>query len=119
MDKSQPVVIFALEWCEFCWSVRKMFRKCGIEYRSVDLDSVAYQENDWGGKIRNALKAKTGYATIPQIFVGGHFIGGCTETFDAFNNGELHKLLKECNVSFDESQQFDAYSLLPRWLQPR
>ena len=24
-DKDQPVVLFALEWCEFCWSVRKMF----------------------------------------------------------------------------------------------
>ena len=31
-DESQPVVMFALEWCEFCWSVRRMFtayRKIG------------------------------------------------------------------------------------------
>ena len=118
-EKEQPVVMFALEWCEFCWSVRKMFEKLGIAYRAIALDSVAYQEGEKGGKIRVALKAKTGLPTIPQIFVGGKHIGGCTETFDAFNGGELQKLLKANNVDFDDSQQFDAYSLLPKWLQPR
>ncbi len=24
-NREQPVVMFALEWCEFCWSVRRMF----------------------------------------------------------------------------------------------
>src|SRR5690606_17752047 len=42
VDRSEPVVLFALEWCEFCWSVRKLFARLGIEYRSVDLDSVEY-----------------------------------------------------------------------------
>jgi len=41
-----------MEWCEFCWSVRKMFSKFEIPYRAVDLDSVEYQEGDRGGKIR-------------------------------------------------------------------
>ncbi len=118
-DVQQPVVMFALEWCEFCWSVRKMLGKFEIDYRAVDLDSVAYQENNWGGKIRTALKVKTGSPTIPQIFVGGHFIGGCTELFDAFNTGELQKLLKQSKVSFDEELQLNPYSLLPAWLQPR
>jgi len=80
---------------------------------------VAYQKDNKGSKLRVALKAKTGLATIPQVFVGGKHVGGCTEPFDAFNNGELQKLLKASNVAFDESQQFNAYSLLPKWLQPR
>ncbi len=47
-DRQQPVTMFALEWCEFCWSVRRMFAKHGIAYRSVDLDSVEYQkEQSW------------------------------------------------------------------------
>src|ERR1700719_156126 len=32
-DPAQPVVMFALEWCEFCWSVRRMFARHGIAYR--------------------------------------------------------------------------------------
>src|SRR5207302_220257 len=70
-DSDQPVVMFALEWCEFCWAVRKMFAKHGIAYRSVDLDSVEYQRDDRGGKIRAALSARTSMTTIPQIFVAG------------------------------------------------
>ena len=56
-DPSQPVVMFALEWCEFCWSVRKLFKEFDIPYRSVDLDSADYQKDNWGGQIRNVLKA--------------------------------------------------------------
>src|SRR6185503_4248799 len=40
----EPVVLFALEWCEFCWAVRKMFARYKIPYRSIDLDSVEYQQ---------------------------------------------------------------------------
>ena len=118
-EKEQPVVMFALQWCEFCWSVRKLFDQCGIAYRSVDLDSVQYQEDDWGGKIRAALNDQTGCKTIPQIFVGGEFIGGCTETFDAFKSGKLQELLSQHKAAFDASVQLDPYSLLPGWLQPR
>jgi cysteine synthase A len=118
-DSEQPVVMFALEWCEFCWSVRRMFAELGIKYRSVDLDSVAYQEDDLGGDIRAALRERIGSPTIPQIFVGGQHIGGATETFDAFNSGELQKLMVANSIHFDASKQFDAYSFLPKWLQPR
>ncbi len=118
-DAEQPVVMFALEWCEFCWSVRRMFKQLGIEYRSIDLDSAAYQDGNWGGQLRVALREKIGSPTIPQIFVGGKYIGGATETFDAFNAGELQKLLANNNVPFDESLKVDAYTFLPKWLHPR
>ena len=58
-DSTQPVVMFALEWCEFCWSVRRMFAKLGIAYRSIDLDSVEYQQGNRGAEIRAALAART------------------------------------------------------------
>ena len=118
-DASQPVVMFALEWCEFCWSVRKMFAKCNIPYRSVDLDSVEYQENNRGGEIRAALSARTSFETIPQIFVGGKFLGGCTDIFDAYNEGRFQELLEGGGVQFDETIDLDPYSLLPTWLHPR
>jgi cysteine synthase A len=118
-DPTQPVVMFALEWCEFCWSVRKIFKEMDIPYRSVDLDSTVYQDNDLGGQIRTALTARTSVKTIPQIFVGGKFLGGCSETFDAQKDGRLQDLLRQNNVTFNESVDVDPYSLLPGWLHPR
>jgi cysteine synthase A len=118
-DKDQPVVLFALEWCEFCWSIRRLFKELNVPYRSVDLDSAEFQKDGWGGEVRVALRKETGVPTIPQIFVGGTHVGGCTETLDAFNDGKLRELLAASGVSFSKEKQLDAYSLLPKWLHPR
>lgn len=118
-DPQQPVVMFALEWCEFCWSVRKLFAHLGIAYRAVDLDSVEYQKNGWGGQLRQALNARTGFKTIPQIFVGGSFIGGCTELFDAYRDGRLQALLRKAKIDHRADPTLDPYAFLPGWLHPR
>jgi len=118
-DREQPVTMFALEWCEFCWSVRRMFARHGIAYRSVDLDSVEYQKDNRGGQIRAALSARTSFSTIPQIFVGGEFLGGCTDVFDAYKQGRLQQLLEKNHVAYDRDLKVDPYSFLPTWLHPR
>ena len=118
-DPDEPVVMFAFEWCEFCWSVRKMFAAVDIPYRSIDLDSAAYQDNDWGGQIRAALNARFDVKTIPQIFVSGRHIGGATETFDAFNDGDLQAILSSTSLVYNREMSVDPYSLLPTWLHPR
>lgn len=118
-DPEQPVVMFALEWCEFCWSLRKFFAKLGISYRSVDIDAVTLQADNLGPRVRTILSAQTGVRTIPQVFIGGRFIGGCTETFDAYNSGELQKLLIKSGVVYDAEARVDPYGFFPAWLQSR
>jgi cysteine synthase A len=118
-DPDQPVVLFALEWCEFCWSVRKLFDAAGIAFRSVDLDGPDYRRDDWGGAVRGALAAKTGAVTIPQVFVGGTHVGGATETFDAFNDGKLARLLGDVGQTVENPAIGNAYRFLPAWLHPR
>lgn len=114
-----PVVMFALEWCEFCWSVRKFLSAMGIDYHSIDLDSVAFQPENQGGKIRDVLAVELGVPTIPQIYIGGEHIGGATDLFKAFSNGELQKQFQNLNLPFDDSDIYDVNSFLPQWLQPR
>ncbi len=115
----ESVLMFALEWCEFCWSVRKLFGRLGVEYTSIDLDSVEYQQDNRGGKIRTVLEGCTGSPTIPQVFIGGKHIGGATELFDAMRDGSMQALFEEHGVGFDREERFDPYDLLPSWLQPR
>jgi cysteine synthase A len=114
-----PVVVFALEWCEFSWSVRKLFARLGVDFVSVDLDSVEYQTDDRGGKIRAVLNDRIGSPTIPQVFIGGEHIGGCTDLFDAMRNGSLQRRLEACGVQTDRSTDFDPDELLPKWVHPR
>jgi cysteine synthase A len=117
--RDEPVVMFALAWCEFCWAVRKLFARLGVAFHSVDVDAVALQAGDLGVKVRAVLKQRTGAPTIPQIFIGGECIGGCTELFDAMRSGRLQRLLDAAGVAFDREAGFDPDSLLPRWLHPR
>ena len=115
--RNTPVVLYALEWCEFCWSVRRMFQDAEIDYLSVDLDSAAYREDNRGGRIRAALREITGSPTIPQIFVGGELIGGATETFDAYNSGKLKELLDKQSIEMIAAAE-NAYGYLPKVAAP-
>jgi cysteine synthase A len=114
-----PVVIFALKWCEFCWSVRKLLDATGIAHRSFELDSPEFDRDDRGGKVRAALAERTASTTMPQLFVGGEFVGGCDETFDAYKSGELQRKLIAAGIEIDPRPALDPYSLLPSWLHSR
>jgi cysteine synthase A len=118
-DGEHQVVMFALEWCEFCWALRNFFRASRIAYRSVDLDSVPFQKDNLGGEIRKELHKRLGSPTIPQVFIGGVPIGGCTETLELFRTGELQSRLRQLGVAFDERVEGDPSRFLPKWVHPR
>ena len=113
------IVMFSLEWCEFCWSVRKMMTACDIPFTTVDLDSVAYQKDDRGGKILEVLKQRNDWPTIPQIYVGDEFVGGATDLFDIGKAGDLEEKLQAQNIPYNDTIKQDPYGFLPDWLHPR
>jgi cysteine synthase A len=117
--RDHAVVIFALEWCEFCWAARKLFARLGIAFKSVDIDSAAFQQHDMAAEIRAVLKARTGAPTIPQIWIGGTHVGGAQDLFDAMRSGRLQQLLSHAGVRFDRDADLDADEFLPSWLHPR
>ena len=117
-DTAQPVVLFALEWCEFSWSVRRFFKDRGIPFRSVDLDSVVLQKDNLAGDIRKALHTRTGQPTIPQIFVGGHHVGGAVDVLSRHDAGELDALLDSAGISPTAAVP-SAQGYLPKWLASR
>ncbi len=116
-DAGRPVVLFALEWCEFCWSVRRLFNALEIPFRPIDLDSVEFQKADLGGRIRRALTEQTGATTIPQVFVGGAYVGGCTDVFAAAQNGELQRRARAIGLTPGGDVQADLQLLLPKWVR--
>ncbi len=105
---NEPVVMFALEWCEFCWSLRKLFDALGVDYKSVDIDSVEYQENERGVKIRQALGEQVGAPTMPQVFIAGEHVGGCTDVIEGFQTGELQERFDREEIGYDQSVEMDA-----------
>ncbi|MEO1203254.1 MAG: cysteine synthase A, partial [Pseudomonadota bacterium] len=104
----EPVVMFALEWCEFCWSLRKLFDAIGVDYKSVDIDSVEYHEDERGVKIRKALGERVGSPTMPQVFIASEYVGGSTDVIKEFQNGELQERFDRGDVDYDKTVDLDA-----------
>jgi cysteine synthase A len=118
-DPRNKVLMFGLEWCEFCWSVRKILGKYNIEFHSIDLDCAELAKNDRGNKLRNVLEKTNDWYTMPQIYIGGQFIGGCTDLFDRCIDKSLQQMLDDHQIPYDKTVNIDPYQLLPGWLHPR
>ena len=118
-NPQEPLVMFAFAYCEFCKTVRKIFAEHGIAYTAIDLDSVAYQQDRFGDKIYEVLKQRTGSLTLPQIFIGGSFAGGCIDICDSLRTGQLHEHLQQHSIAFKATVNTDPYTHLPAWLHPR
>src|SRR5262245_34920223 len=71
---------------------------CGFSYRTV----LALRDSgaEFGAvnvlpdpRIRQVLSAKSGWPTIPQLFVDGELVGGCDIVMELHENGELATLV--------------------------
>ena len=46
-------------------------------------------------EVRQGIKEFSDWPTIPQVYVGGKFIGGCDIVTEMHANGELEELVKK------------------------
>lgn len=73
--------------CGFSAQVSGILNQIGVKYGSFD---VLTDET-----IRQGIKEFANWPTIPQLYVGGEFVGGCDIITEMFQNGELQKMLQE------------------------
>ncbi len=90
--KSNKVIIYmkgnaSVPQCGFSAAVVDIFKLLGVDFETRDV----LQDNE----LREGIKTYTKWSTIPQIFVGGKFIGGCDITREMYQTGELQKLVNE------------------------
>jgi cysteine synthase A len=88
-----------------------------VTLHSIDLDAEPHRAT--AADTRAALQALTGQATIPQVFVGGRWFGGCVDTLEAWRDGRLGERLRELGLAFEADAVPDPGTMLPGWLQAR
>lgn len=81
--------------CGFSAAVVQILSLLGVEFKAVDVLTDA--------EIRQGIKDYNNWPTIPQLFVKGEFVGGCDIVREMYESGELHDLLKENNVAYNEA----------------
>src|SRR5512144_738872 len=86
-----PVVVYMkgtprFPMCGFSAATVEVLDSLGVPYKAVDILAEAAK--------RDAVKAYTKWPTIPQVFVGGKFIGGCDIVREMHAKGELAPLVQ-------------------------
>jgi len=46
-------------------------------------------------ELRDAIKRFSNWPTIPQVYIGGQFVGGCDIVGEMYQSGELSELVKK------------------------
>ncbi|CAA7403293.1 unnamed protein product [Spirodela intermedia] len=86
-----PVVVYSKTWCSYSMEVKALFKRLGVEPLVIELDELGPQ----GPQLQKVLERLTGQFTVPNVFIGGKHIGGCTDTVKLHHKGELTVLLSE------------------------
>lgn len=77
--------------CGFSATVARILMQLGVQFSSVNV--LAEPE------IRDGIKLYADWPTIPQLYIGGGFIGGADIVNDMTATGELVAMLKANNVA--------------------
>jgi monothiol glutaredoxin len=91
-----PVVLFMkgtaqFPQCGFSGRAVQMLRACGVK----SLRTVNVLEDD---EVRQAVKDYANWPTVPQLYVGGEFVGGSDIMKEMYDSGELQELLKKAQA---------------------
>jgi glutaredoxin 3 len=78
------VTVYTTPTCPYCNTAKELLRRKEIEFREIDVSDDA--EFD-------ALIRRTGWKTVPQIFIGEKMIGGYRELAQLEAEGKLNGFL--------------------------
>ncbi len=80
------ILLYTTNDCPYCHAAKDLLKSKGSDFDEVDVSEDADFE---------ALVKRTGWKTVPQIFIGDTFIGGFRELADLDRNGSLDEMIKK------------------------
>jgi glutaredoxin 3 len=80
------VEIYTKTFCGFCVRARHLLESKGVEFEEYVIDGG-------GPKREEMIQRAKGRMTVPQIFIDGRHVGGCTELYELDRDGKLNEWL--------------------------
>ncbi len=77
--------IYSKNYCPYCHRAIELLNIKGVTFKKIDVTNDMALEDE--------MRQRSGKSTVPQIFIGTRFIGGCDELFALDEQGELDPLL--------------------------
>ena len=82
----KKITMYSGDPCPFCGAAKALLKSKNIEKEEFDIWKDA-------AKAKEMLQRTNGKRTIPQMFIGDHYIGGNDDLQALNRSGELDKLL--------------------------
>lgn len=97
--KSHTVMVFSKTTCPFCDQIKELFKERQIQAQFLELDTLGEE----GTAIQEALLEISGQKTVPNVFINGKHLGGCSDTLSADASGQLKGKIRagSHNYQFD------------------
>jgi glutaredoxin 3 len=70
------VAMFSFSTCPFCRKAKDFLEEKGVDYKVIELDEL---DGNQGNEIRAMLGKRTKRTSVPSMFIGGKYIGGCND----------------------------------------
>lgn len=86
-QREAPIVLFTIYGCPFCQNSVRFLKQNNLPFKAINIGNNAQAMTE--------LAEKTGWPTVPKIFVQGRFIGGYNELMQLAQSGELAQLLQQ------------------------
>jgi glutaredoxin 3 len=91
VDKA-PVVIFSKTTDPYSCKSKKLITQLGFKFKPVELDEILEQKEREG--LESSLRASTGSAATPYIFIGKKYIGNNKDLQLLHKHNKLQSLLQ-------------------------
>lgn len=86
-----PVVFFSKKECPYCVHLEKDLESLEIPFQKLMLDNETH--------LRDMLIEFTSCKTVPQLFIGGKFVGGYKEFTTLCGTGKINSYLAPLGLS--------------------
>ena len=93
------VEVYSSMFCPFCARAKHLLREKGVAFEEIDVDNTS-------GSRSEMVERADGRHTVPQIFIGGKYIGGCTDLYELDQRGKLDSLFS-ADRTFSSQKSFD------------
>ena len=95
MIKNSKVIMFSKTFCPYCDTAKEVFNSAEVKFDVQELDTLPD-----GGKMQDALQEITGQRTVPNIFIGGTHVGGCSDLQAKIKNGSVFELFEKNDIQY-------------------
>jgi glutaredoxin 3 len=82
---ADPVLMYTTSWCQYCARARALLASRGVSVREINIEAEPAQ--------RAEMIRRSGRQTVPQIFIGERYIGGCDDLLALEAAGTLEAML--------------------------